>query len=325
MKTKIFKEFDINEVTKKVLAVSYSQLSTFLDCPRRWKYQYLLGLGEYSDSDATQFGTQIHASIEEYCKKLSEGYQWTIGEVQDLVEENLSKREMYFDKETESELLETHKQMMKGFITCDGELAELLDKCDVVAQEMEFRLKVDLPFTVLFADEEYNEVYLNGFIDLVLRDKKTGEYIVIDHKTGKSLFKPAKLKHNLQLPIYSLVIYEKFGVLPTRCAYYFTRFDKLQDVVPLALNDGVANKTYFKTGAKKGQLKDKQRTIEDINNELIEAFRRMYQPENLSYESKSTPICSWCPFGYYGDLRCDDVQFYLRKDIPLPKENTVKI
>lgn len=324
MHTKIFKTFldkDGNEVKK--LAVSYSQLDTFLTCPRRWMYRYLKGYGKSDDTESTQLGTQIHASIEEYCKRLSEGYEWTVAEAIDLVQNNLNKRTIKF-KDVDEEIVEQHKAMMEGLVTGSGELAKLLDKCDVLAQELEFKLPIKLPFKV--RDEQmnlYDEVILNGFIDLVLKDRETGGIIVIDHKTGKSLFKPIKLRTNLQLPIYSLVIKSVYGELPKRCSYYFTRFDKLQDVQPLAPDEASAECVYFKTGKKKGQLKSKQRTVDDIVAELLSIFKRMYAQN--TYTTSSTPLCSWCPFGAYGDLRCDDAQFYKRSDIDLPVHNKVTI
>ena len=73
MSTKIYKTFlDKNGCEIRKLAVSYSQLDTFLTCPRRWMYRYLRGYGKSDDTESTQLGTQVHASIEEYCKRLSE-------------------------------------------------------------------------------------------------------------------------------------------------------------------------------------------------------------------------------------------------------------
>lgn len=324
MPTKIFKTFlDKNGSEFRRLAVSYSQLDTFLTCPRRWMYRYLQGYGKSDDTESTQLGTQVHASIEEYCKRLSEGYEWTIAEAVDLVQSNLNKRTIKF-KDVDDEIVEQHKAMMEGLVTGDGELAELLNKCDVLAQELEFRLPIKLPFKVRDKQKNlYDEVILNGFIDLVLKDRDTGGIIVIDHKTGKSLFKPIKLRTNLQLPIYSLVIQSVYGRLPERCCYYFTRFDQLQDVQPLALDDNSAECVYFKTGKRKGQLKSKQRTVKDIETELLSIFKRMYT--SSTYTTSSTPLCSWCEFGAYGDLRCDDAQFYRRSDIELPTHNRVSI
>lgn len=324
MPTKIFKTFyNKDGIEEKKLAISYSQLDTFLTCPKRWMYRYLKGYGRNDDTESTQLGTQVHASIEEYCKLLSEGYEWTIAEAINLVQHNLDKRTIKF-KDVDDEIVDQHKAMMEGLVTGDGELAKLLVKCDVLAQELEFKLPIKLPFGI--RDEKgnvYDEVILNGFIDLVLKDNSTGGIIVVDHKTGKSLFKPAKLKTNLQLPIYSLVIQSVYGRLPERCCYYFTRFDQLQDVQPLALDEDSAERIYFKTGKKKGQLKSKQRTVSDVQEELLSIFRRMYA--SGTYETKPTPLCSWCPFGVYGDLRCDNAQFYKRSDVEIPKCNKLAV
>ena len=94
-------------------------------------------------------------------------------------------------------------------------------------------------------------------------------------------------------------------------------------ITSLAIDDDSAECVYFKTGKRKGQLKSKQRTVKDIETELLSIFKRMYT--SSSYITSSTPLCSWCEFGAYGDLRCDDAQFYKRSDIEIPLHNKVAL
>lgn len=63
-----------------------------------------------------------------------------------------------------------------------------------------------------------------GYIDLILRDKNDGKYIVYDHKS-KSGFKDDKEKDEYlrQLYLYSLFIMDRFGVYPKELTFNMFR------------------------------------------------------------------------------------------------------
>ena len=66
MDTRIFKKYDFGDGERDYIAISYSQLSTFIQCPYRWFTYYLCGKGEPTDTESTELGTQVHAAIEEF-------------------------------------------------------------------------------------------------------------------------------------------------------------------------------------------------------------------------------------------------------------------
>lgn len=329
MKTRIFKEYDLGDGLKKYLAISYSQLEVFLNCPQRWFKYYLLGQGTSSSTESTELGTAIHSSIEEFCQAKQEGKVWEVGEVIELVETKLKNRKITFEPSTDKQIVEQHLHMAVDLVQGENALGKLLKQCDVLAQELEFKLRFKLPFDVLYKGEVYNEVVLNGFIDLLLKDNKTGEIIVIDHKTSKKMFDNDKLHFNYQLPIYQLVILQLYGRLPSRCLYYFTRFNEFQEVTPLVLKDEDSKVlTYYKSGKNKGKPKYIRKSVNMIERELIDIFKRMYSPESIdSYNSKPTALCSWCNFSpWYGEgFACNKAKFYKRKDIKIPRKNVKRI
>lgn len=329
MKTRIFKEYDFGDGEKKYLAISYSQLEVFLNCPYRWFKYYLLGQGESSSTESTELGTAIHSSIEEFCQAKQEGKVWEIAEAIELVEHKLNDRKITFEPKMDKEIVQQHLDMAVDLVQGENALGKLLKQCDVLAQELEFKLRVKLPFDVIYDGETYNEVVLNGFIDLLLKDNKTGEIIVIDHKTSKKMFDKDKLHFNYQLPIYQLVILQLYGRLPSRCLYYFTRFNEFQEVTPLVLKDEDSEiLTYYKSGRNKGKPKYIRKSVNMIEHELIEIFRAMYAPENIgSYTSKPTALCSWCNFSpwYGGKSMCAKAKFYKRKDIPIKRDAVRKV
>lgn len=325
-KTRIFKEMNLGSGNKKYLAISYSQLNTFLQCPLRWKMYYLLGKGESSDTESTQLGTQVHSFIEEFCAKKQQGYEWSVGEATSLMEDKLDGRTITFKEDEDEDIVWQHLGVAKSMVEEDKGLGTLLKNCDVLAQELEFKLQFNLPFTVKYGDEEYHEVIINGFIDLLLKDKETGGLIVVDHKTSKKKFDKEKLYHDYQFPIYELVVLNLYGRLPEKCYYNFTRFNELQEVHPLVMNDKDAVVVdYYTRGKNKGQPKNKIKTVKEVENELTEIFRQMYTVGE--YRANSSALCSWCTFSpWYGDsVNCKYAKFYKRSDIPLPAKNIKKV
>lgn len=317
-KTRIFKEMNLGSGEKKYLAISYSQLNTFLQCPLRWKMYYLLGKGESSDTESTQLGTQVHSFIEEFCAKKQHGYEWSVGEATELMEDKLDQRTITFKEDEDEDIVWQHLGVAKSMVKEDKGLGVLLKHCDVLAQELEFKLKFNLPFTVVYKGEEYHEVIINGFIDLLLKDKETGGLIVVDHKTSKKKFDKEKLYHDYQFPIYELVILNLYGRLPEKCYYNFTRFNELQEVHPLVTDEKDAVVVdYYTRGKNKGKPKNKIKTVKEIEDELTEVFRKMYTLG--TYEANQSALCSWCQFSpWYGSgVKCKYAKFYKRQDIPI--------
>lgn len=322
METRIFKE--INH--KKCLAISYSQLSVFLQCGGRWLKYYMLGEGEPDDTESTELGTQVHAAIETYCSGLREGREWSLGEVVDLVDGNLEQRKIKFKPDDDEIIVKQHLEMAESLFNGDKGLGALLKHCDVIGQEIEFKYPFKLPFDVLFNGEVYKEVIINGFIDLLLKDRDTGELIVVDHKTSKKVFSDDKLYNDYQFPIYSLVIEDLYGRLPSKCYYNFTRFDEIIEAPSLVEHDKDSYVVkYFTRGKNKGKPKYVVKSVGMVRQELEDIFREMYSPSSIrDYKYNGTALCSWCTFGCYGNNSCSRQQKppYVRKDIPMPKHKT---
>lgn len=328
--TRIFKQYNFDGEEKDYIAISYSQLGVFLQCPLRWLKYYLKGEGEPSDTESTQLGVQVHAAIEEFCYKKSQGYEWCVGEFVDLVSNNLDKREIKFKPDEDEVIVDQHLDMAKSIVDGMQGLGKLLKHCDVVGQEVEFKYRFKLPFDITFGNKIYKEVVINGFIDLILKDKETSEFIIIDHKTSKKVFDEDKLWKDYQFPIYQLVVLERYGKLPSKCYYYFTRFDELKEAPTLVMNDEDSEVVkYYRSGKNAGKPKYVIKSVGMVKQELGDIFKQMYAPSSVKdYKANATALCSWCTFGAYELNTCNKQKrpIYIRKDVPLPTRNkrTVK-
>lgn len=317
IKTQIFKEINGN----LVLATSYSQIDTFLQCHYRWYKDYLLGEREPVTAEALALGSSVHKTLEQYMNYRKQGQEWTVAESLDRLTQNMEDENIpWLSEENKEKATLQHENMITGLASGQSNLAKFLADKEIVACEKEFVYPVQLPFDVVFNKKHYNKIYIIGSIDFIVKDKN-GDLICIDYKSGKNTFKPKKLRENLQLPIYALVINWLYGRLPIEMRYYFTRLDKFQSVEQLAVDDSQAQVEYYKSGKKKGQVKHKQRTIDDIIKELLDIFYQQYSGKE-KYTPSPTPLCSWCPHGMYEKNNCKYCQRYIRKDLPYPFAKT---
>ena len=284
-----------------------------MQCSYRWFRDYLKGERSHAKQEALDLGSSVHLTMQEYCEALKSGKKWELAEAISLLDMNMELQDIEFSSdESKEEAVEQHRTMIEGLVYGTSKLSTLLMDCEIVACEKDFQYKIDLPFYVRYGEEMYSSVYIIGSIDLIIKDKY-GNLIVVDYKSGKKVFDNSKLKNNLQLPIYSLVVKSIYGRLPSRTLYYFTRLDEIQEVSPLALSKEDA----FIETYKNGKVKSVQRTVNDIKDILIGIFTEMYKPHK--YSAKPSPLCSWCTHGAYEKNDCPFKQLYFRKDIDLPE------
>ena len=320
LETQIFKTLNIDGTDQRVIATSYSQIDTYLSCPFRWKLDYLLGQREPATSEALSLGTSIHETLEQYFNGVREGKTWELGEAQDMLEFNMDMNDIPFANEESKALAEKqHHDMIEGLVNGTSNLASFMEDKEVVACEKAFNLCIILPFTIMFDGNSYDRIYIIGSIDFIVKDKDGGLH-VIDFKSGKNPFPLKKLKENLQLKIYSLVVKEIYGRLPVSTQYYFTRLDVFQNVLPLGETDSDRYKEYYKNG----KVKEEGNTVSEVYDKLIDIFREQYTVGK--YKPAPCPLCSWCSHGLYEKNNCRYAMKYIRKDIPLPKrtKNIIK-
>ena len=250
------------------------------------------------------------------------GKSWELGEARSLLECNMDNYNIPFTSEENRDIAtDQHMSMMDGLVNGTNNLYKLLNECEVVDCEKEFVYRFPLDFEIKYNKMVYNEVYIIGSIDMIVKSPDGG-LIAIDFKSSKKTFDTGKIKKNLQLPIYSLIIQDIYGRLPVKTLYYFTRLDELQEKPVIKEHIDECERTYFKSGQKKGQLKEREKCVQDIKDELMSIFELQYATGMSAYKPLPTPICSWCDFSpIYGEssyYECEHAMLYERQDIDIP-------
>ncbi|MCK5149836.1 PD-(D/E)XK nuclease family protein [Candidatus Pacearchaeota archaeon] len=182
---------------------SHSRLSTFEQCPLRFKYKYIDKIiPEIEKSIEAHLGNIVHDTLEwVYNSVKNEKKTPTLDEIityysikwQDefseeilIVKKQLSEKD-YFNKGVEFLInyYTKHQPFQDGTIECEKK--------------------------ILIKLNETGEYKLQGFIDRLVHNLKTGEYEVHDYKTASYLPTKEKIDKDRQLALYSIAIKELFG------------------------------------------------------------------------------------------------------------------
>ena len=179
---------------------SFSKLASFLQCPYAFYLSYVKGnKPDEIENYFSQYGSFAHKLLEGWAKDEIPSFcladEWRSG-----YEEAVTMPPPPFPKGMAEKYYVAAENYFDNF---DGFGADW----EVLSAEKRFRLKID-------------KYTLAGIADLVLKNTKTGELWVIDHKS-KSM-NSMKKEYNLyrrQLYLYALWCKEEFGSYPTKISF----------------------------------------------------------------------------------------------------------
>lgn len=195
-------------------SISYSQFSVYLQCPKKWEQEYALNKRVYEQSIHTIFGTAMHETLQNY---LSVMYSQTAKKADEL---NLSS-------DLQSRMVSLYKEASEktGHFSTPEQLHEFW--LDGVAIVDYFRRKRSVYFSS--RDEELlgietelqvpliKNLAFRGFVDIVIRDKRTGRIRIIDIKTstaGWNKYQKADKTKTAQLLLYKEFYGKQYGIDP---------------------------------------------------------------------------------------------------------------
>lgn len=217
MTNSIIPKKDIQNLIKRF---SYSQLNVYEDCPRKYEYGYVLRIPTKGNA-ATSFGTTVHNTLKDFYGLVIRAREGLSGIVQtpdvDTLLELYEKNWVHagYDSKKQEELRRKEGR---------GIMKKYFEK--IYSQE-ENPIKLEESFSM-----HVNDTVFSGKIDRIdLVEIKDGvqEVVIVDYKTGKEKA-PADIKRDLQLPLYSLVTEQKFGLKVVGAKYVFVEAGSVVDV-----------------------------------------------------------------------------------------------
>ena len=275
-------------------AISYSQLSMFNECPKKWSLQYREGHKQFTSSIHTVFGTALHEVLQHY---LTVMYEKSYAEA-----DKINTSEM-LEETLREEYVKQYKANNKQHFSSPEELREFYEDGVEIIREFSKRKKkyfskrgwylVGCEVPVKVTPHKYKpNLLLQGYLDVVMYHEPTQTFKIIDIKTSKSGWnKTLKSDENKQL---QLVLYKKYFA-----ELYNVPVEKIEVeffIVKRKLyksEDFVIRRIQIFTPPS-GKVK-MNRVTKSLNNFINEAFGK---DGYLDKDHQPTPHknCHWCPF-----------------------------
>lgn len=179
---------------------SYSQLSSYHECPFSY-YLERVALDEYGENlemeenAFSQVGSIVHELIDD----------WAKGKIKtERLAFEFEDRYIFGVTCKYPTVLERNNYADKAFAACKAYFENFDGFSDYNIIDTEFRFETQI-----------NGRKFVGSIDMILEDKKTGELIILDHKSKSARsFKENADEMYKQQYLYSKAVYERFGRWP---------------------------------------------------------------------------------------------------------------
>lgn len=203
----------VREVKENVLEkkegatrVSYSELSTYTTCPKKWELLYLRKVLKSKPTIHLVFGTAMHETIQHWLKVM---YEDSIKASKEL---NLEKI-LYNTLHTEYK--KRYEQDGEHFSTLKELTQFYIEGCHILEYLKKQRIRYFSRKNTYLAGIEtllYQEihpgVYFKGFIDLVFYDEDLDRWTIVDIKTSTSGWKSYAKKDFTKLA--QVLLYKKY-------------------------------------------------------------------------------------------------------------------
>ncbi len=241
---------------------SHSRLSTFEQCPYKFKLKYIDKVEpEEKHTIETFLGTRVHETLEKLYKDLLFQKENSLDDLYGHLHQQWAENwddtiRIVKDQYKEENYLKMAERYLKDYY----ETYYPFHQERTIALEHRVQIALD-------DDGEYK---LQGFIDR-LAERKTGFYEIHDYKTNMRLPLPEYIKSDRQLALYAIGVKNQYpDVRDVRLIWHFLAFNKEIDST--------------RTDEELDQLK--KETIQLIDS--IEAEE--------TYQTTPSYLCEWCEF-----------------------------
>lgn len=191
-------------------SISFSQLSTYLQCAHKWELHYKQGLYHQNVSIELTFGTALHNTLQYYITQIYE----TSGAQADKL--NL---EEHFEEMFRNSYLQQYKDNNKIHFSDPEEMNEYFeDGLEIIrfikkkrnlyfSKKGTYLLGCEIPILIK-PNPQYDSIFFKGFIDVAFYNEALNKFTIIDIKTSKQTW--GSFKKNDKTKQAQLLLYKKF-------------------------------------------------------------------------------------------------------------------
>lgn len=250
---------------------SHSKLSTFEQCPLKFRFRYIDKLKPEIEQTIEGFlGKKIHETLEWVYNQVRERRLFELDEIIEYYAQSW-KRDYNPEIRIVKNSFDTEHYFNKGIrFLVDYFLKNSPFKDNTIA--IEKKVIIDLDY-----ERKYK---LIGYIDRLVHHKDTDIFEIHDYKTSSSLKTQEQLDQDRQLALYSIAIRDYFeNVSDVHLVWHFLDF-----------NEKLTSK----------------RTLEQLENlkrEIIELINKI--ESTTDFPPKESGLCNWCEFRIYCPLMKD--------------------
>ncbi len=200
-------DIPLKDLNTRPQRLSYTQIDTYLTCPRKYKFKYILKMPDRQSHQST-FGTAIHKTLLRFHQLLL---------VRDVTLEELLQ---IFSEEWDPAGYMEKAHMEANFKEGERMLRDYYAKVDKTKKP----LGLETPFKV-----KIDDLIVEGRIDRIdpvdtTKDPKEVE--IIDYKTGK-VKTQKEVNKDLQVSLYALGAQKSLGLNPVKLSFYFLRGNQI--------------------------------------------------------------------------------------------------
>jgi hypothetical protein len=290
IKTKVLPQIDY--ATQK--SISYSQLSMFNDCPKKWSLQYKEGFKQFTSSIHTVFGTAFHETLQHYLTVYYEksGAEADKINTSEMLEERM--REIY---------KEQYKSNNNQHFVSPDELREFYEDGVEIIRDFSknkgkhfskrgwYLIGVEIPI-VLNPHPKYPNIVYQGYLDAVLYHEPTNKIYIIDFKTSTWGWGDKEKKNEIKQ--FQLLLYKKY--FSDHFKFPIDNIEIEFFIVKRKLRESedfvIKRIQKFKPAA--GKIKIKK--AEDAMLNFIEEVFDQDGFKQIEHKPKINDNCKWCVF-----------------------------
>ncbi len=247
---------------KKPKQYSHSKISTFEQCPQKFKFRYIDKIKpKVEKSIEAHLGSCVHEALEWIYRSVKENKVPTLDEVVIFYSEKwkaLFKPDFLIVKK-EFSAQDYFNKGIEFLINYYVEHQPFDDNTIEVEKKIEIFLG------------ENDEYIVRGFIDRLVYNLETGEYEIHDYKTANFLPTRETMEKDKQLALYSIAVKEIYGE------------DKDVKLV-----------WHYLAHNKKIKIKKTSEQLEMLKKETLERIKFIEIAEDFPF--KKSQLCHWCEF-----------------------------